>query len=100
MKRLTLAAILVAAGPAFGDVVATIGGDSIRLTGNPCTNETVLQHVPAEARDKFMAASAIVGGHSFTGCWRPYRKGEVHLVYEDGDEGIMPLAAFKSSPGI
>ena len=37
---------------------------------------------------------AIVEGRTFTACWRKAAN-VAHLLYEDGDQGIVPLADLK-----
>lgn len=90
MRALLLAAVL-AAGPAIaGDLVARQGNDSVRLTEAPCANELVLGRLEASQHEDFHAASAVFQGKQFLACWRAM--GNVaFLVYEDGDQGVIPL---------
>jgi len=93
--RLLLLCAALAAGPALAaDLVATQGGDSVRLQDGPCTSEPVLKLLQPALREDYKAASAVVDGHKFAGCWR--RTGNVaHVLYEDGDQGIVPLSNVK-----
>ncbi len=93
--RLLLLCAALAAGPVIaGDLVATQGGDTVRLQEGPCTSEQVLNLLEPTLRGEYKAASAVVEGHTFAGCWR--KNGNVaHLLYEDGDQGIVPLSTLK-----
>ncbi len=93
--RLLLLCAALAAGPAMaGDLVATQGGDSVRLQEGPCTSQPVLKLLEPSLREEYKAASAVVEGHTFAGCWR--KAGNVaHLLYEDGDQGVVPLSTLK-----
>lgn len=89
--RLALLCAALAAAPAMaGDLVARHGDDSLRLANRPCTSEAVLGRLQPELHAHFKAASAVVQGRTFAACWRATGKA-AHLVYEDGDQGIVPL---------
>jgi hypothetical protein len=45
------------------------------------------------------AAVTKVNGQEFRGCWMVQPGGVVTLLYEDGDEGAVPLKDFKRAPG-
>lgn len=94
MRLAVLCAALVVA-PAFADdLVARHGSDTVRLADSPCAVEQVLELVPVQMREEFHAASAVLEGRNFSGCWRVMGNA-VHLLYEDGDEGLIPLADLK-----
>jgi hypothetical protein len=92
-----LAALTFAASAGGQDYIARQGADSLVVHADiPCPAEIrrlARQHgAPDDA--KFMAATAKVGGQTYRGCWS--RAGEaVFIVYEDGDFGVVPHAAFK-----
>jgi hypothetical protein len=91
---LILCAALVAA-PAFAEeLVARNGNDSVRLADSPCTSELVLGRLQPQTHGQYKAASAVVEGQSFAACWRLVGNA-AHLMYEDGDQGIIPLAELK-----
>jgi len=96
MKAFVICAVLAAA-PAFAladNLVARQGDDSVRLNDAPCASEQVLGRLPVEARQEYKAASAQLQGQNFSACWR--EMGSVaHLIYEDGDQGIIPLQELK-----
>lgn len=94
MKFAVLLAALAVA-PAFANnLIAYNGSDAVHLSDAPCSNEQVLDKLPPQLRARFKAASAVLKGQSFAGCWRVMGNA-AHLVYEDGDEGVIPLAKLK-----
>lgn len=94
MRVLLLCAALAAA-PAFaGDLVARQGGDTVHLADAPCTSPQVLSRLEPRLQDQFKAATATVQGRTFAACWRLTEAG-AHLLYEDGDQGLVPLTELK-----
>ncbi|HMA08342.1 MAG TPA: hypothetical protein VKP68_10785 [Ramlibacter sp.] len=95
MRFVLLCAAALAAAPAVAqDLVVRQGNDTIRLADAPCTSEQVLARLQPAIQAEFKAALAVVEGRTFEACWRP--AGEVvHLLYEDGDQGVVPLADLK-----
>jgi hypothetical protein len=92
---LLCAAIAITATPAFADeLVARQGADSVRLAESPCTSEQVLEQLPPQVRSEFSSATAEVEGRIFKACWRKAGQ-SAHLVYEDGDQGLIPLSELK-----
>jgi hypothetical protein len=91
---LLLCAALVSMPALSQNLVARQGEDTIRLGDAPCSDESVLNNVPPQFREEFMSASAVVQGHAFAACWRKAGSA-AHLVYEDGDQGILPLSDLK-----
>ena len=95
MRFTVLCAALVVGTPAFADdLVARHGSDTIRLADGPCEVEQVLELVPVQLRSEFHAASAVLQGRNFSGCWRVMGD-TAHLLYEDGDQGLIPLDDLK-----
>jgi hypothetical protein len=95
MKSILLIVALVAALPAAADEkVATNGDDSVTITDQPCTNDSVLARLSPHYRPLVRSASAVVNGEKFEACW--IRDGDsAHLLYEDGDQGLVPFTDFK-----
>jgi hypothetical protein len=89
------AAATLAAAPAFSqELVARQGDDSVRLSDTACRSELVLRRLEPGTAGEYKAASAVFQGQRFTACWR--MMGNVaHLIYEDGDQGIIPAAELK-----
>ena len=95
MKFALLCAAALVAVPALADeMVASNGNDSVRLTDKPCSSEQVLQKVTPKVRDMMRDANATVGGQQFHACW-VVDGDSAHLLYEDGDQGLIPLTDFK-----
>ena len=93
--RVILLCAAFAAAPAFaGDLVARQGGDIVHLADAPCTSQQVLSRLEPRLQDQFKAATAIVQGRTFAACWR-LTEGGAHLLYEDGDQGLVPLQDLK-----
>ena len=82
--------------PAFAeDLVARQGNDTVRLAAAPCESKQVLGRLEPKEHREYKAASAVFQGQNFVACWRDM--GNVaFLVYEDGDQGIIPMAELKS----
>lgn len=99
MRPLILSIALLA-GPALaGDMVARQDGDTVRLTEAPCPDE-VLQYVAEGSRGYFRKALAIIDGRNFVACHYLRPDDRVLVVYEDGDQRLIPLAHFKPDPGV
>lgn len=91
MRALICAALLCVAGPAMSDMVFRDGKDSVKITERACYPEmSGLFHPGVEAK----AADAEIGGKQFRACWVEMN-GLAVLIYEDGDQGMIPMGAFK-----
>ena len=90
-----VAAALLAA-PAFGqELIASNGKDSVRLSDKPCTSDKVLNQLKPGFRPMMKNANAVVSGQQFQACW-VVEGDAAHLLYEDGDQGLIPLSDFKT----
>ena len=88
-----LAACAVA--PTFAqDLVARQGDDSVRLSEEACKSELVLSRLSPTQAGEFRAASAVFQGQRFQACWR-IMGNAAYLVYEDGDQGVIPVHELK-----
>jgi hypothetical protein len=85
------AAIALAAGTAMADFIAHDGRNHVRITMGACELE-----VPQ--KELMLAASAVIDGKDWKACWAPISREWLHIVYEDGDIGRLPFAAFKKLP--
>ena len=92
---LCAAAVLLAAPAWAEEVVASSGNDSVRLSDSPCTNRQVLDRLEPSLRPVLRDASAVVQGQTFKACWVVHGNA-AHLLYEDGDQGLIPLSDFKA----
>ena len=90
----TLAAALVAAPSFAQDLIARQGDDSVRLSEDTCKSELVLSRLEPGMSDQFHAASAVFQGQRFQACWRMMGN-TAYLIYEDGDQGIIPATELK-----
>jgi hypothetical protein len=90
----TLAAALVSA-PSFAQtMVARQGDDSVRLTEDACKSQLVISRLDPGMADEFHAASAVFQGQRFQACWRMMGNA-AYLIYEDGDQGVIPASELK-----
>lgn len=95
MRFALLCAAALVAAPALADeLVASNGNDSVRLSNAPCTSQQVLGLLAPSLRPALHDASAVVQGQSFKACWVVHGDA-AHLLYEDGDQGLIPLSDFK-----
>ncbi len=95
MKFALLCAAALVAAPALADeLVASKGNDQVRLSNGPCTSEQVLNRLKPQFRAVLREASATVSGQTYKACWVIEGRA-AHLLYEDGDQGLIPLADFK-----
>ncbi|MEZ0306698.1 MAG: hypothetical protein ACAH21_02155 [Ramlibacter sp.] len=95
MRIALLCGAALISAPALADeLVARNGSDQIRLSDSPCKNEQVLARIKPAYREQLRDANAVVEGQSFKACW--IANGEIaHVLYEDGDQGLIPLSDFK-----
>ena len=89
-----LCAALLASGARANDLVVNEGADSIRFSEAACSNEAVLQRIDPGDRPLFRTASATLQGQRYTACWSLVST-DVYLVYEDGDQGLVPVSRLK-----
>lgn len=96
MKAVVFCAALAAfAAPSFAqDLIARQGDDSVRLSEAACKSELVLSRIEAGTAGEYRAASAVFQGQRFQACWRMMGNA-AYLVYEDGDQGIIPAHELK-----
>jgi hypothetical protein len=81
--------------PVFAqELVARQGDDSVRLSDSECKSELVLSRIEPGMAGEFHAASAVFQGQRFQACWRMVGNA-AYLVYEDGDQGIIPADELK-----
>jgi hypothetical protein len=97
MKAVLFCAALAtfSVAPAFAqNLVARQGDDSVRLSEEACKSELVLSRLEPGMAEEFHAASAVFQGQRFQACWRMMGNA-AYLVYEDGDQGIIPADELK-----
>ena len=97
MKFALLCAAALLAAPAMADeVIASNGADSVRLSDSQCTSDKVLEQATPPLRETLRDAVATISGQSFKACWI-VEGNMAHLVYEDGDQGLVPLTEFRKA---
>jgi hypothetical protein len=95
MRSILLFAAALVAAPAFADdLVASNGNDSVRLSDVSCQNEQVLKQIEPKYQKEFKAATASLKGQTFAACWHPLGSSAL-LLYEDGDQGLIPMTELK-----
>jgi hypothetical protein len=94
MRALIACLALVATAAQADSMVASNGRDSVRLLDVPCSSDAVLQRVNPRVREQMRDARATVGGEDYHACWIVYGD-SARLMYEDGDQGLIPLTDFK-----
>lgn len=88
-------AALAAAPASFAqELVARQGNDSVRLSDTACTTQSVLNRLEPGTSGEYHAASAVFQGQKFQACWRMVGNA-AYLVYEDGDQGLIPANELK-----
>lgn len=93
-RRAIAAALLLVTVNAMADVEARYGQDWVRITTRPCTNAAVLAQLPPGAVPDLRQAEAEFQGVRYAPCWRA-NGNAVHLLYEDGDEGLLPASTLR-----
>jgi hypothetical protein len=97
MKAVVFCAALatLASAPVFAqDLIARQGDDSVRLSEEACKSDLVLSRLePGDIKD-YHAASAMFQGQRFQACWRMVGNA-AYLIYEDGDQGVIPAQELK-----
>ncbi len=89
-----LCAALFASHAMAGELVSHNGDDTIRLVDDECSSQPVLDQLEPEIRPQFRAASVFLQGQAFAACWRATPTGAL-LIYEDGDQGMVPFEVLK-----
>lgn len=97
MRTLICAALLLAAGSAMADLVASNDqGNELRLGYAACDHQEILDTIKPEYHGDFHKGVAILGGNVIKACWIniPEEK-MVYVVYETGASMAYPINIFK-----
>lgn len=98
-KKLSLLLLLVASSCQMAPAAAPPAmvlreGDNIVVLRSPaCSNPKVLAYIPAEYKAHFHAGNAKLNGKTHALCWA-LNGPRVIVVFDDGDGGSLPTAAF------
>lgn len=95
MKSLAILLVLMPLA-AHADWEVRQNDDHVRFIEAPCANVAVLAQLARLGADPaiYYEAHARVGGTNYNACWTN-RGISVHLVYEDGDQGVIPRGDVK-----
>lgn len=101
MRALALIAtslvMLFAPGLALAYSEARQGDDWVRIFDSPCVSAETLARIPEQSRNTFSKAQGSFSGQKYFGCWR--KMGDsVYIMWEDGDQGIVPQEDLKPVP--
>lgn len=99
MRAIAFALLLIAFPAMAGEMVARNGDDEVRIKEGPCVHAGTLALIQPADRQHFHPARGRFNGEDFFGCWRA-ANGGVQLVWEDGDQGVIPLQALKPAMDI
>jgi hypothetical protein len=100
MRPILAAALLCASISVHSaSLIAKQGSDWVRIYDQPCADKNVLPRLPEAVRGEYQKAEAFFGGKTFSACWVA-NGGGVHLIYEDGDQGIVPFRDLKEDAGV
>lgn len=69
-------------------------GNYVRLFSKPCSNGAVLARTPPEHRKSLHLGETKIEGKIYGMCWLVLPDGTIGMLYEDGDQGRMPMQAF------
>jgi hypothetical protein len=98
MRKLIVAGAALLALSSFAAPVARQGTDAVQLLETPCPAAVPVNEA---LRDQYAAAVANIGGTLYAACWMAVpARGFVHLVYSDGEEGVVGMSNFHDEPGI
>jgi hypothetical protein len=96
MKKVLLALFIgLASLSATADFVAQQGDDYVLLrdTAGSCP-AAIQEKINPDQVGRFKRADVKIQGQTFVACWAE-ASGYAFLVYEDGDQGAIPLELFK-----
>lgn len=73
------------------------GADWVRIWNSPCVSAETLARIPQEERAAFQKVQGYVGGKLAFGC-ALQRGGMYFILWEDGDQGVVPASELKQDP--
>jgi hypothetical protein len=97
MRVLALILLFLAPMALAGQRVASEGDDEVRIFDTPCVSMETIARIPEANREGWGKVQGRVQGQRFFGCWRALGEA-IYILWEDGDQGIMPLQEFHPAP--
>lgn len=99
MRSIALGLLLVFSQPVVAnETVMTLqtGKVTVRLMQSQCSAEKVLPKIQPAFQDQFRTAAVLWRGSWLTACWIALPESrDVLIVDETGDNGTLPMSAFK-----
>lgn len=98
MKKAIAAVLLAVAGIAHSAPIAMVLETpdlTLRLFNTPCVSTAILSMLKPEVREHFRAGNETDHGRDLELCWAVKDETNVFIVDADGDNGTLPMAAFK-----
>lgn len=83
-------------------LIARQGDNWVRITDKPCTNDAVLKLISEREPDEVentKAAEAKWEGRVYQACWHVADM-RVHVIYEDGDHGFIPVQVLEEDEDV
>jgi hypothetical protein len=95
-RSLPLFVLLLLAASAFaGERVARQGDDEVHVFDSPCVSAQTIARIPENAREGWGKVQGRYQGERFFGCWLPMGDDAIFILWEDGDQGVIPAADLK-----
>jgi hypothetical protein len=71
------------------------GNDEVRVFDGPCVSAETIGRIPENEREGWKKVQGYINGQRYFGCWRPLDEAFVYILWEDGDQGLIPLTELK-----
>lgn len=73
-------------------------GEVMLIYTTECTNDMIVRRIQKEAPAGLRFYQGLyrdATGKEYVNCWTTPGDGRVYFIYEDGDQGMLPMQAFK-----
>lgn len=98
MRALVLILLLTTSFAVAGERVARQGDDEVHVFDSPCVSIETLNRMQESDRAGWNKVQGRFGGQRYFGCWRPLGDASIGILWEDGDQGVIPLQELKPVP--
>jgi hypothetical protein len=78
-----------------GERVVRQGADEVRVFDSPCVSAETIGRIPEKDREGWNKVQGRFNGQRYFGCWRPLGDSAIHILWDDGDQGVIPLIELK-----